>query len=67
MCSHYESIKNPKRLAEAFQVAMPVGVRADVWPGYQSIFIRRPKEADAGDEAVPDREAVAGVFGMIPH
>ena len=67
MCAHYESIKNPKRLAEAFQVAMPAGVRADVWPGYPSIFIRRPKEADSGDEAVPGREALAGVFGMIPH
>lgn len=67
MCAHYESIQNPKRLAEAFQVAMPAGVRADVWPGYPSIFIRRPKEADSGNEAVPGREALAGVFGMIPH
>lgn len=67
MCAHYESIKNPKRLAEAFQVAMPAAVREDVWPCYPSIFIRRPKEADSGDEAVPGREALAGVFGMIPH
>lgn len=67
MCSHFESVKNPKRLAEAFNVNMPADARADVWPGYQSIFIRRPKEFDAGDEAVPDREAMVGVFGMIPH
>lgn len=46
---------------------MPADARADVWPGYKSIFIRRPKEADAGDDAVSDQEALAGVFGMIPH
>lgn len=67
MCAHYESIQNPKRLAEAFQVQTPAGVRSDVWPGYESIFIRRPKEADSGDEAVPKSEALAGMFGMIPH
>ena len=27
---------------------------------------RRPREADVGDEAVPDREALPGVFGLIP-
>lgn len=67
MCSHYESIKDPDRLAHAFGVRMPAGVRADMWPGYSSIFIRLPKESGAGDDAVPAREAMAGVFGMIPH
>ncbi len=27
----------------------------------------RPRERDSGDEAVPDREAVTGKFGLIPH
>ena len=67
MCAHYQSIQDPKRIAEAFQVRLPEGIRVDVWPGYASTFIRRPKEAEVGDEAVPDREAMAGVFGMIPH
>ena len=67
MCAHYQSIQDPKRIAEAFQVQLPEGIRVDVWPGYASTFIRRPKEAEVGDEAVPDREAMAGVFGMIPH
>ena len=67
MCAHYQSIQDPKRIAEAFHVRLPEGIRVDVWPGYASTFIRRPKEVEVGDEAVPDREAMAGVFGMIPH
>lgn len=39
----------------------------DVWPGYKAGFIRRPPEADANDEAVPEREALAGLFGLMPH
>jgi hypothetical protein len=39
----------------------------DVWPGYAASFIRRPREANVGDEAVPEREALAGQFGLIPH
>lgn len=67
MCSHYESIEDPKRIAEAFGVDLPPAAKADVWPGYHSIFIRRPKEADSGDDAVPEREAMTGRFGLIPH
>lgn len=67
MCAHYESVKDPKRISESFKVPLPEGIRTDVWPGYASTFIRRPKEVGTGDEAVPDREALAGVFGMIPH
>lgn len=67
MCSHYESIKYPNRMTERFEVDLPLAAKADVWPGYHSTFIRRPKEADSGDEAVPSLEALTGVFGMIPH
>ena len=67
MCAHYESIKDPKRLQRYFDVAPPADMgKTDVWPGYFSPFIRRPKEADSGDEAVPEREALLGSFGMIP-
>jgi putative SOS response-associated peptidase YedK len=41
--------------------------KVDVWPGYAASFIRRPREADVGDDAVPQREALSGVFGLIPH
>lgn len=68
MCSHYEAIKSPHSYKEAFNVEPPSGLaRTDIWPGYESAFIRRPKEFDSGDEAVPAREAVRGVFGLVPH
>ena len=68
MCAHYESVKDPKRLQRYFDVAPPADMgKTDVWPGYFSTFIRRPKEADSGDDAVPEREAMLGSFGMIPH
>lgn len=37
MCSHYEGVSDPKRLAEHFGVILPAGVKFDVWPGYESI------------------------------
>ena len=38
-----------------------------MWPGYLGLFVRRHEFADVGDEAVPDREALLGLFGLIPH
>ncbi len=46
---------------------LPEQVRQDVWPGYLSTFIRRHPNADVGDAAVPEREALAGCSGLIPH
>ena len=55
-------------LRQYFGVDAPSGaVKSDVWPGYSSVFIRRHPHADVGDEAVPNREAVVGRFGLIPH
>jgi putative SOS response-associated peptidase YedK len=68
MCSHYQAIKERERYFKAFGVHPPDDLgRYDVWPGYPATFIRRPREADAGDDAVPMREAVNGLFGMVPH
>lgn len=39
----------------------------DVWPGYAAGFVRRHEHADVGDDVVPEREALAGLFGMVPH
>ena len=71
MCSHFESLTNKAQLNQYFNVNLPLesialGVQ-DVWPTYLATFIRRPLEADAGDEAVPEREALAGQFGLLPH
>ncbi len=68
MCSHYEGVKDPGTLREVFRVDPPAQMgKVDLWPGYQGLMIRRPREKDSGDDAVPDREAVDGLFGLIPH
>lgn len=68
MCAHYESVKDPERLQRSFGVRAPAELgKTDVWPGYKSIFIRRPKENDHPGETAPDREAMLGSFGLIPH
>ncbi len=68
MCSHYQTLKDAELLIKKF------GVREkprslgdyDMWPRRQGMFVRRPVEHDAGDEAVPEREAIVGQWGMIP-
>lgn len=68
MCSHYQTLKDRARYRRYFGVEPPADLgKFDVWPGYLASFIRRPREADAGDEAVPEREALPGQFGLIPH
>ena len=36
-----------------------------MWPRYPGVFIRRQVEHDVGDDAVPEREAVTGRWGLI--
>jgi hypothetical protein len=35
--------------------------------GYHAPFIRWHPHHDVGDEAVPPRLAVAGLYGLVPH
>lgn len=68
MCSHYQGVKNRELYRRHFGVEPPDDLgKYEVWPGYPATFIRRPREADVGDEAVPERESLAGQFGLIPH
>ncbi len=68
MCSNFEALRNAEKYRTAFNVEPPQEQgKLDMWPGYKGVFIRRPKEAGSGDEAVPEREALAGVFGLLPH
>lgn len=61
-------MKDRERYRRHFGVEPPDDLgKFDVWPMYAASFIRRPREADAGDEAVPGREALPGQFGLIPH
>lgn len=67
MCSHYEELAEMDKYRAAWGVDPPSQRKLDLWPGYKGSFIRKHRHADAGDEAVPQREALLGVFGMIPH
>ena len=68
MCSHYHGLKDRDRFARHFGVAPPADLgRHDLWPGYAGLFIRRHPHADVADEAVPQREVVSGLFGLVPH
>mgnify|MGYP000208010728 CR=1 FL=1 len=68
MCAHYESPHDKAQLKKHYDIDLPSELsRRDVWPGYMSTFIRRHPHADVGDDAVPEREALIGSFGLIPH
>ena len=68
MCSHYQGIKERERYLRHFGVE-PAGDlgKVDLWPGYVGSFIWRHPHANVGDEAVPPREALPGLFGLVPH
>lgn len=67
MCSNYQAVTTTERLRLFFGVeAPPPQVRTDVWPLYEAPFIRRHPNKDVGDAAVPPREVMAGLFGLVP-
>ncbi len=67
MCSHYESVRDPVQYKQSLGVALPAGAKDDVWPCYSASLVRRHPHADVGDESVPAREALLGLFGLVPH
>jgi putative SOS response-associated peptidase YedK len=68
MCSHYQGIKERERYRRHFGVEPPADLgHHDLWPGYEGTFIRRHTHGDTGDEAVPECEALTGLFGLVPH
>lgn len=68
MCSHYQAVKDLERYRRHFGATPPANLgKHDLWPGYEGTFIRRHPHADVGDEAVPEHEALAGLFGLVPH
>jgi putative SOS response-associated peptidase YedK len=68
MCSHYQGIKERERYIRHFGVEPPDDPgKVDLWPGYSGSFIRRQPPADVGTEVLPQREALAGLFGLVPH
>ena len=70
MCARYHSVLDAARLKQFFKsrIARDIAdLKADVFPGYSAPFIRTPPERESGDDAVPDREALVGLFGLLPH
>jgi putative SOS response-associated peptidase YedK len=68
MCSHYQAIKDQDRYQRYFGVQAPADPgRHDLWPGYAGVFIRQHPHGNVLDEAVPEREALTGLFGLVPH
>lgn len=68
MCSHYQALKERDHYRHYFGVEPAADlIRHDMWPGYLGAFIRCHPHADVGDEAVPQREALPGLFGLVPH
>jgi putative SOS response-associated peptidase YedK len=66
MCSHYQAVKERQRMERYFAArGMPLPAPDDLWPRRLGEFVRRPPEHDAGDEAVPEREAVPGRWGLV--
>jgi putative SOS response-associated peptidase YedK len=67
MCSHYQAIKERERYFRKFGVYPPAhDYIEDMWPKYQGTFIRRPPQAESGDEAVAGRQARIGRWGLVP-
>ena len=67
MCSHYQSIKERERFFRQFRLHPPdSNGKYDVWPGYEALFVRRPRKSDVGDDAVPALGALTGQFGLVP-
>ena len=70
MCARYHSVLDAARLKQFFKsrIARDIAdLKADVFPGYSAPFIRRPPERESGDDAVPEREVLVGLFGLLPH
>lgn len=68
MCSHYQLLRDRERCLRHFGCPPPAHPYVhDLWPGSTGVLLRRPREADSGDEAVPARESLVGRFGLLPH
>lgn len=65
MCSHYEA-PNSQQLLDAFGVAPEGPTQTELWPGYMGSFFRLPVASAPHDDAAPDFEALAGMFGLLP-
>jgi putative SOS response-associated peptidase YedK len=66
MCVHYESTKAPVQFILDFGVEPAADAKTDVWHRYVSTFIRRQPHA-TGTTVSTAREALLGIYGLVPH
>jgi len=72
MSTQFESLPSTALYTEAFQVAPPVvPVGRSVWPRQPGVFLRRQRTepvepVEGGQGEKPERELVAGQFGLVP-
>lgn len=71
MCVNYAPIISSTALHDYFNVAangrLRQELKASVWPGYAAPFIRKAEIGHGSDEAVPPRDLLTGLFGLIPQ
>lgn len=74
MCVHFEAHLDKERFRLIFGVEPPERpVDGDLWPGSLGAFVRRRAQAapdDGGGDletSPPGREALTGLFGLLPH
>lgn len=68
MCSHYQALKEQDQYLRQFGVQAPLDpLLYDIWPGYRGCFVRLQAPCAVGEPALPQRELVAALFGLIPH
>jgi putative SOS response-associated peptidase YedK len=68
MCSHYQAPQNPKIFNTNFGVDPPEDLgKHDVWPGYPATFIRKANQPMLGNTSAANKEALMGLFGLVPH
>jgi putative SOS response-associated peptidase YedK len=67
MSGHYVAPADRERFRQAFGVEPPLDMgKHDVWPSYATTFIRQRERAESNDGLAPEREALTGLFGMVP-
>lgn len=68
MCSHYQATRDRDRFTQCFGLAPPQDTgKYDVWPGGHGLMVRATPAGSAAGTAAPPLEAMAAVFGLIPH
>ena len=69
MSTHYETLSPTSPYREVFGVELPTdATERHMWPRKIGHFIRAvPPAPGAGADAAPEREVVAGQWGLVPH